>query len=264
MIASTSACMGKMKTIIDRIENHKFKVFLFVSISMLIIYGLQVGFYFVYNISYYTMLTHSDIFLDGHLPLVNGLSNHELVLCWFFIIFRWFLQVPVLFILSSIIVQIIILWLIFKISNFFLDDPFLAFVSCLYFVLAGNYNSHGSTLNGIWDGPTFYMASMSSIFILSGIYLALKERLIAGAICFVFALYFHVLHSAAGIAFFLPGCLYYLISYKNIKIKQLIIPGTIICLNLLFIVSGRGYLQNELPYLQSSLSQDLASQGQEE
>jgi hypothetical protein len=255
IIANNSAHMGKMKTIIDQIENHKFKVFLFVSISMLMIYGLILQFYIAYNLDYYTMLIHSDIFLNEHLPMVHGLNNHEIVLRWFFKIFRWFLQIPALFILSSVFVQIIILWLIFKIADFFLDDPFLAFVSSLYFVLAGNYNSHGVVLNGIWDGPTFYHTSMSSIFILSGIYLALKERLIAGSIFFVFSLYFHVLQSIAGLAFFLPGCLYYLIFKKNLKIKQLIIPGTIIFLNLSFIVSGQVYVQNELPYLQSSLSQ---------
>jgi hypothetical protein len=255
IIANTSAHMEKMKTIIDQIENHKFKVFLFVSISTLMIYGIATGFYYIYNISFYSNVLNSGMFIDEHLPAIHGIDHYQYVLRWFYIIFRWPLQVPALFIMSSLIVKIIILWLIYKIVDFLLDDPFLAIISSMYFVLAGNYNTHGCSLNGIQDSPVFFAASISAILTLAGIYFALKERLIKGALSLAFSLYFHILYGVTALAFFLPGYLYYLIFKKNKDIKLLIIPGAIICLNLLFVVTGSGSLQNDLPYLQSTLSQ---------
>jgi hypothetical protein len=251
----TSTRMGNMKAIINQIENHRFKVFVFVSISTLMIYGIATGFYYVYNISFYSNLFNSGIFIDEHLPIVHRIDHYQYVLRWFYIIFRWPLQVPALFIVSSLIVKIIILWLIYKIADFLLDDSFLAFISSLYFVLAGNYNTHCLSLNGIQDSPVFINASISAILTLTGIYLALKERLITGALFLTFSFYLHVLYGVTALVFFLPGYLYYLIFKKNKDIRSLIIPGAIICLNLLFVVSGSGNLQNDLPFLQSTLSQ---------
>lgn len=232
MIEKISKTMDSIVDMIDKNDWYKFIIFIAISFMLLIGHGIDKWQYLTYNIqSYVTMVEQASL----SNALFDSVSNHSSVYTFFILVCRPLLQIPVFFLIMSVLVKSSIFFMVYRIGNLLLKDPCIAFVASLLFVLSSAYFTHGLVVNGIWGSPIFFPASVSTLFSLSGIYFALKHRLILSSVLFCLSINFHLLYGFTTLIIFISGYLLYFWKERRSEIKLLLIPSLLIVFNLLYL-----------------------------
>lgn len=217
----------------------------------MLMHGIDASKFLIYNINDYVRLAFQNEYSND--PYIHLLNTRSFVINWFLIHFRLILQTPVFFILSSIILKTLILYLFFKIANTLLKEPFTALIASLYFSLSMGYDTHGVVPNGIFGSPIIFRASVSLLFTLAGLYFALNRRLVFSSIFFALSLHFHILYGITSLSFFLPGFILIFFKTTQRSYVQLMIATLILVLNISLIIYNG--MQLDLPGISSTLKQ---------
>jgi hypothetical protein len=208
------------------IINRKFLLFLFISFCTLLIHGLNIKAYFVYSVLRNHYLTHQAIYA---LDTLGGLSPIPLgLLARFTTFFTYTLQAPLPWIVVSIIIKAALMFTVYRIFSIWLKKDMTTLWSSLIFCLSVEFWTHGSVHNGIWGGPFFYNGSVSTLFLLLGMFLFLKNKWIWGALLGGLAIQLHPFNSFASLSFFIPSLLYNSFKQGELVFKKSTIPIIII------------------------------------
>ncbi len=222
--------MGKNN--IENIVVKKYKqIFFVISILLFVAYGIAIYFYTAFNLFY----TRYDV--SFYLPsFVSYMNNHAIVIDIILnkLNLKYFFEVPWAFMVSSLICKYLFLVLLYKIIELLTKDKYQAIVVTLLFSLSISPATHGHVFNGIWGSPIFYRASASALLILSGVYAALRNRLILSSIAFSLALQFHFMNGVSALFIFSSGYLYHKIKSNTLDIKKHLIPCLILFINFFY------------------------------
>lgn len=154
-------------------KNHLW-LFLVVSISLFLAYGIDIWQYIVYNIDVYIRTTHLEWFrYDASIQM---LSKNAVLLNIFTKELKFFLQTPFALLISSVFIKTLIFLLVYKITQLLIKDDWISLLTTLLFLLSTGIATHGLQKNGMWLSPLFFRASVSAALTLGGIYFALNYK----------------------------------------------------------------------------------------
>lgn len=177
-------------------------ILLGVSFLLFIDYGPDISQYLVYNINAFSLIANEQAYFRD--PVFTFMNQSAVLLTPFYKLFKFPLLVPVPFIIASVVVKFLILLILYRIAAIFVPDKYPALAATLLFALSLNHPAHAEAFNGIFGAPIFFRSSVSALFTLAGILLALRNRLVPSSVMFGLSLHFHLFYGITALAFFLP------------------------------------------------------------
>ena len=118
-------------------------------------YGISPWEYTIYNFDHlYYYVNSSNYIID---PIIQSTTFAVYLLNKFSLLFKFFLQVPFLYVLSSVFIKTLIYYSFYKITNLLIKKENLAVIITLFFLTATATASasHLSILNGFWGSTNF-------------------------------------------------------------------------------------------------------------
>jgi hypothetical protein len=217
---------------INFFQNKIFLFFIF-SVLNLLSYGISPWEYTIYNFDQlYYYVNSSNYIID---PIIQSTTFAGYLLNKFSLFFKFFLQVPFLYVLSSIFIKTLIYYSFYKITNLLIKKENLAVIITLFFLTATASASHHLTLNGFWGAPVFYRSSVSGLMTLIGLFLLIDKKILFSIIPFSISIHLHALYGLSSFAFIFFSFFFYFI-YEKKQWINLIFLALIIALNALFIL----------------------------
>jgi hypothetical protein len=207
---------------LDVVCRNKLLSIIFFTILTSFFHGLDTWHYTIYNFdSLYVLENNHNYVLS---TLEHMFNKGGFILNIFLQSFSSFLQIPILYVISSILIRSINTYLLYKIINELLSNKELSFYISLLFVTSIGYASHGVIANLFWGAPAFYAAPTSGLLILIGFYLILTNRIYWAVIPFALAVNIHLLFGITAFAYLISAFfLYYLKSSPKSLIKILLL-----------------------------------------
>lgn len=212
--------------IVSKVDDNKYITFIIMSLFMILSYGLEIWQYTIYNFDPLYLKENSKNFLLDPMIMMN--NNGAYILNIFNNIFKPFLEIPILYIFSSIIIKSTIIYVIYIVVNKITNDKKLSLVVTLFFITSIGYATHGVVLNGVFGAPIFYRASVSGLMTLLGLYLILSNRYFLAIVPIVLSIHLHVLYGVTGFAFIFSSFLLYLSLHSKQNLKRFLLASIVI------------------------------------
>lgn len=172
-------------------------------VSVVILQTLEYGFvvhpFLVYNAHKFIQFSNpSNYFRD---PLISLMNDNAVALGLFYKYFDYILMTPIPFIVASIVIRGVVIYLTYKVVAEFIEDREVALITAFFYVVSK------SALSGVGmnDAPFFYWGSVSMVFSLLGMLYAIRGNLTVASIMFCLSLHFHLFNGFAVLVFFIPG-----------------------------------------------------------
>jgi hypothetical protein len=178
-------------------------------------YGIDITSWRIYCIEYLEMLENYDYYItDTYIPIV--IKNMGLILKYFTVFSSYIFKIPMLFIIISIIIKIIIIWIIKEILlNFGFEKSKALLLASFLIISIGYWN--GAVHLGIWGSPVYYRGSIVAILFLLGFLSFIRYNFLVGAIFVGISFHFHLFNAIAAFIFLYPGLVYFLQKNNNFK-----------------------------------------------
>ena len=206
-------------------------------------YGISPWEYTIYNFDQlYYYVNSSNFIID---PVLQTTTFGGYLLNKFSLLFRYFLQTPILYVFSSVLIKTLIYFSFFKITNLLIKKENLAVIITLFFLTATAAASHLLILNGFWGAPIFYRSSVSGLMTLIGLYLILNKKIVFSIIPFSLSVHLHALYGLSSFAFIFFSFLFYFFHLKKERFN-LILLAIVLALNALFILISTENFSYEL------------------
>lgn len=202
-------------------------IFFLFSIVQLIYIGFDLVEYLVYNVDGYYQGIYKQLYPDNiTLKFMNTAKLIEFLVFYF----HPFFQLPILFIISSILVKTFLAFFTYKISLHFVSEKTIALYITLFY-LVSQY-THGVNLNGMWGSPIFFRSSISAFFTLLGIYTILTNRFfLSFFLFFSLSIQMHPAYGLTSLIYFFAGYFYYVFTCENKQKKNILIILLVIFAN---------------------------------
>ena len=223
-----------MNTIFNNVYKYKIILIIFIVSLSSLTHGLNIWQYTIYNFDPLYMKENSQNYILDPIIMMN--NNGAFVLNIFNDLFRPLLQVPILYIISSVAIKSLIIYMFYLIIDKLICNKQLALIISLFFITSIGYATHGVVINGFWGAPIFFRASVSGLMTLFGIYLLLNNRYYLSIIPFSLAIHLHILYGVTSFAFIFASFIFYSIVSSKIYIKELLIVSVVTGLSALFII----------------------------
>lgn len=222
--------MQIINRILDKVYEYKIISIILIVLLTSFMHGLNAWQYVIYNFDpLFFKENNQNFILD---PIIQMNNNGALVLNIFNDIFKPFLQIPALYIVSSILIKSIIIYIIYIIIDLLISNKNLALVISLFFIVSIGYAAHGTVLNGFWGGPIFFRGSASGLMTLIGLYLVITRRYYLAIVPFALAIHLHILYGVTSFAFIFSSFIFYLIVYLKKDIKEFLLMSLIVGLSI--------------------------------
>lgn len=213
-------------------KNKILSFFIFSCLNLLM-YGISPWEYTIYNFDQlYYYLNSTNFIID---PILQSTTFGGYILNKFNLIFSSFLQIPILYVLSSLIVKTLIYFSFYKISSLVVKKSNLAFVITLFFLTAISSSSHLITLNGFWGAPIFFRSSVSGLLTLVGLFLLIDKKVLLSIIPFALSIHLHAIYGLTAFAFIFSSYIFYSFYLKKQRLNFFLLT-IIIFINALLIL----------------------------
>jgi len=200
------------------------------------VHGLMLSSYAGINLANYHYLENKGLYgfdaLGSLSPIPGGIIG------LFTTSLSYFLQVPAPFLISSVLIKAILVYMVYRIFACWLSESAKTLCLALVFCLSIGGWTYGVAHIGVWGDPFFSRASASTFFLLGGILLFLKDRWVLGALSGAAAIHLHPLNSVAALAFFIPGLLFKAYRLGESVLKKFSAPAAILLGNILYILAN--------------------------
>lgn len=225
--------MVKLIKNISKFNDKKIFIIIVVfSIAQLISYGLEPSDFLFYNMDWYYKGLYrqaypDDIYLkfSSSLKLVEFITFH----------FRPLFQLPILFVFSSIVIRVLIIFVAYKISLSLVSDKYIAiFATLFYFVSFYTHGLAGSS--GMWGPLIFSKASIAAFFVVLGIYSTIIGRIYLSCVFFSLSIQLHPINSATALIYYFAGYSYNIFKSDKKLFKNILILILVVIINTLPIV----------------------------
>jgi hypothetical protein len=213
-------------------KNKKILFFFLFSCLNMLMYGISPWEYTIYNFDQLYYFLNSQNYIND--PVLQSTTFGGYFLNRFSLIFNDFLQVPLLYLFSSILIKTCIYYIFYKITNSIIKKENLSIIITLFFLTAISSSSHMSILNGFWGAPIFYRSSVSGLMTLIGLLLLIDNKIIFSLIPFAISIHLHPLYGSTSFAFIFFSFLFYLYSNKK-QLLSFFVLTLFVFLNLIFI-----------------------------
>tara|TARA_B100001250_G_scaffold66509_1_gene53008 strand:+ start:31791 stop:33674 length:1884 start_codon:yes stop_codon:yes gene_type:complete len=211
---------------------NKFFLFFIFSVLSLLSYGISTWEYTIYNFDQLYYFLNSENYIND--PVLQSTTFGGYFLNRFSLVFNDILQVPLLYLFSSILIKTFIYYLFYKITNSIIKKENLSIIITLFFLTAISSSSHMSILNGFWGAPIFYRSSVSGLMTLIGLLLLIDNKIIFSIIPFAISIHLHPLYGSTSFAFIFFSFVFYLYSNKK-QLLNFFVLTLFIFINLIFI-----------------------------
>lgn len=227
--------MMNINKMFNIVYKYKYLYTILMAILLAFTYGINFWEYIIYNFDkLYLFENNLNYLLDPRIQMVN---SGAVFLNMFNNVFKSILQIPILYLISSILIKSSVIYVIYLIINKLINNKNLSFIIALFFIIAPTISYY--VPNGFFGGPIFFRASISGLLTLAGIYLLISKRYYLSIIPLVLSLNFHVLFGASAFVFILFSFMYYAIAISSRDIlKKLLIISIVIGANILLIISN--------------------------
>ncbi len=198
--------------------------------------GLHSWQYTIYNFDQLHFYENNQKFLD---PII--LINNKLwVINQFSRLFKYFLQVPILYIASNILIKSAIIYILYLITAKLINEKKISFVIILFFTASSGYAAHGVVLNGMFEAPIFFRSSVSALMTLLGLYLMLANRHLLAIIPFALSTNLHPGYGVTSFAFIFSSFFFYYLIKSKVSLKIFLTMSLLVLLSILPLVFHSG------------------------